>query len=63
MKAFPNFLAAFALLSNSQFALAETINPPKQEISLMGSPFAVTRETAAMRSAFWLATSTIWQRS
>jgi DNA-binding beta-propeller fold protein YncE len=42
MKAFPNFLAAFALLSNSQFALAETINPPKQEISLMGSPFAVT---------------------
>ena len=42
MKAFTNFLAAFALLSNIQPALAQTINPPKQEISLAGSPFAVT---------------------
>ena len=42
MKAFTNFLAAFAILSNIQPALAQTINPPKQEISLAGSPFAVT---------------------
>ena len=42
IKAFTNFLAAFAILSNIQPALAQTINPPKQEISLAGSPFAVT---------------------
>ena len=42
IKAFTNFLAAFAILSNIQPALAQTINPLKQEISLAGSPFAAT---------------------
>ena len=42
MRAFTNFLTAFAILSNIQPALAQTIDPPKQEISLSGSPFAVT---------------------
>jgi DNA-binding beta-propeller fold protein YncE len=41
MKAFPNLLLAFAILSDGHFALAQTINPPKQEITLTGSPFAV----------------------
>jgi hypothetical protein len=42
MKAFTNFLAAFAILSHIQPALAQTINPPKQGISLADSPFALT---------------------
>jgi DNA-binding beta-propeller fold protein YncE len=42
MKPLTNVLALFALFSNSQFALAQTINPPEQEIPLAGSPFAVT---------------------
>jgi hypothetical protein len=42
MKAFTNFLAAFAILSNIQPALAQTVNPPKQEISLAGSSFSLT---------------------
>jgi hypothetical protein len=42
LKALTNFLAAFAILTNSQYALAQTINPPKQEISPTGSPFAVS---------------------
>ena len=33
MKAFTNFLAASAILSHIQPALAQTIYPPKQEIS------------------------------
>jgi DNA-binding beta-propeller fold protein YncE len=35
------FLAALGILSNVYPAPAQTINPPKQEISLAGSPFAV----------------------
>ena len=49
IKAFTNFLAAFAILSNIQPALAQTINPPKQDISLAGSSFAVTTTQESTR--------------
>jgi hypothetical protein len=35
-------LAALGVLSNMGTALAQTINPQEQDISLAGSPFAVT---------------------
>ena len=39
---FSTLLTVSAILSSSYLSPAQTINPPEQEISLAGSPFAVT---------------------